>query len=201
MFYEFCIRLAYVLLHVLYRIEVKGRENLQKCEGTRFIICPNHVHIFDPAFVAITRVGRKGLLIMAKAELFKNRFASAVLRGVGALPVERGKGDTGTIDYMKNELIAGRPLLLFPEGTRGDDDKMLPLKSGAFFIAESTKATILPCHIKYQKRKGIRAFGKVRLVFGEPMTAKDMGLSLENKATIRAAKKELTARIQRLSEV
>lgn len=81
--------LAIPLFKLLFHYRVKGKENLPK-DGA-FIVCPNHLSNADPMLVSVTQ--KRQIYYMAKAELFKNPFASAVIRELGAFPVDRGAGD------------------------------------------------------------------------------------------------------------
>ncbi len=195
MFYKIIVRIANFLAILLYDIEVNGIENLRRCEGKPFIICPNHVFILDPVFIVIQRYKQKRAVIMAKAELFKIKIFAWMFRNVGAVAVERGKGDTSIIEFVQNEIKNGHPALIFPEGTRSKTGELLPLKAGALFVAASTNATILPCYIRYEKTKGARMFAKVTVTFDTPLTPEILALNPEDKATFRAAKNLLKERL------
>lgn len=199
MLYKILLPTVWLLTKILYRIRVVGAERLSSAEGSGFIICGNHQHIFDPIFIAVQRMFRPRLLVIGKAELFKNFFTNWLFRQVGAVPVERGKGDKGVIDVMQSELLKGRPLLLFPEGTRSKTGKMLPLKSGAVLISNTTGCPILPCRIIFPGGK-LWLFGRVTLIFGELIYPDELNIDIQHKATIRAAKALLAQRIQSLGE-
>ena len=67
---------------------------------------------------------------------------------------------------------AGETLLIFPEGTREKEGKLLPPKSGLFVIAAEAGVDVVPCRIFYDTPDGrMHLFCKVRVIYGEPMPA------------------------------
>ena len=67
-----------------------------------FIIASNHLSYSDPVLLGLSQKKRR-LFFMAKAELFKNKFFGALIRALGAFPVERGAGD-GAADRKSTRL-------------------------------------------------------------------------------------------------
>ncbi len=201
MFYWFIYTAAMLLAHLLFRIKVSGKEHLNACEGQKFIICSNHIHFIDPVIVAVQRFARRRAVIIAKVELFKHPLASWFFHKLNVVPVDRGKGDTDTLDEVQRKMEEGSPLLIFPEGTRSKDGKLLPLKSGALFIAAATGATIVPCSVSLCGKKRLRPFiGKYHIRFGEPLTPQMLGMDPENRRTFRAAKQKLTQTLMDLAD-
>jgi 1-acyl-sn-glycerol-3-phosphate acyltransferase len=78
---------------------------------------------------------------VAAADYFmRNRFlAWFALKVIGIIPLDR-KGDTARdalFAACEQALAAGQILLLFPEGGRGDPERLQPLKRGIFYLAKS----------------------------------------------------------------
>ena len=66
----------------------------------------------------------------------------------------------------------GKTLLIFPEGTREKEGKLLPPKSGLFVIAAGAGVDVVPCRILYDTPDGkMHLFCRVRVIYGEPMPA------------------------------
>ena len=94
---------------------------------------------------------------------------------MGAVSIERGKGDTTTVEKLTNECKNGTGIMIFPEGTRTKTGKLGVIKSGAFVIAAAAGADMLPVRIIYGTKDGrLHLFCKVRIVFGEPIPAADL---------------------------
>ena len=154
--YWILLPIVWVLAHILFRFEVIGRENLKAVrDGRAYVIAPNHIANLDPVLIAITIFDWKRLRILAKEELFKNPLAGWFLRCMGAVSIERGKGDTTTVEKLTNECKNGTGIMIFPEGTRTKTGKLGVIKSGAFVIAAASGADMLP----------------VRIIYGPPRTA------------------------------
>ena len=167
---------AFVSINLLFRFEVIGRENLKAVrDGRAYVIAPNHIANLDPVLIAITIFDWKRLRILAKEELFKNPLAGWFLRCMGAVSIERGKGDTTTVEKLTNECKNGTGIMIFPEGTRTKTGKLGVIKSGALVIAAAAGADMLPVRIIYGTKDGrLHLFCKLRIVFGEPIPAADL---------------------------
>ena len=140
--YYILVPLAWLVFHIGFRVRCEGRENLKKIGTKGCIIAPNHISAIDPVFVVITRFWGQRMTVFAKKELFEI-----------------------------NPFLGGT-LLLFPEGTREQENKFLPLKSGLFVIAAAANVDVVPCRIYYDTPDGkMKLFCKVRVIFGEPMPA------------------------------
>lgn len=174
--YWILLPIVWVLEHIIWRFEIIGRENLKEVrDGRAYVIAANHIANLDPVFIATTVFDWGRLRILAKEELFKNPLAGWFLRSMGALAIERGKGDTVTLEKLTNDCKNGRGVLIFPEGTRTKTGKLGVLKSGAFVIAASAGADMLPCRIIYGTKDGrLHPFCKIRIVFGKPIPAADL---------------------------
>ena len=78
-----------------------------------------------------------------------------------------------TVEKCRN----GETLLIFPEGTREKDGKLLPPKSGLFVIAAGAGVDVVPCRILYDTPDGkMHLFCKVRVIYGEPMPAEQFAM-------------------------
>jgi len=156
MLYRFAVRLIRIFAHVFYRFEVTGREHVPD-EGA-VILCSNHIHTFDCLLLAIFT--KRQIFYMAKKELFENRLIGALLRRVGAFPVDRGNTDLKAFRHTMEVLKSGKALGIFSQGTRTQDFDNV--KSGVGMFALKSGAPIVPVGIKGT----YRIFSRVRLSFG-----------------------------------
>ena len=200
--YWILLPIVWVLAHILFRFEVIGRENLKAVrDGRAYVIAPNHIANLDPVLIAITIFDWKRLRILAKEELFKNPLAGWFLRCMGAVSIERGKGDTTTVEKLTNECKNGMGIMIFPEGTRTKTGKLGVIKSGAFVIAAAAGADMLPVRIIYGTTDGrLHLFCKVRIVFGEPIPAADLQIRDQSHkmAELRRMKNRLRDELEQL---
>jgi 1-acyl-sn-glycerol-3-phosphate acyltransferase len=136
-----------VLIHILVFFfagwEVKGKENVP-ARGPLVIVC-NHLHIADPPIVAASI--KLKTVIMAKDELWHNRWSRYWVENFGAFPVRRGSFDRDAIKRAEYWLKQGVSLIMFPEGTRSNDAQLQPAFPGAALIALRLGIPILPVSI------------------------------------------------------
>ena len=171
--YYILLPLAWLVFHIGFRVECVGRENLKKVQTGGCILAPNHISAIDPVFVVITRFWGKRMVVFAKKELFEiNALLTWFFRCMGALCVRGTRDELETIDKTVEVCKNGGTLLIFPEGTREKEGKLLPPKSGLFVIAAQAAVDVVPVRILYDTPDGkMRLFCKVKVIYGEPMPA------------------------------
>lgn len=158
-FYHFARFLANIIFRIIFRIKVKGKENIPK-EG-RLVLCSNHISNLDPIILGITIP--RPIAFMAKKELYENKLLSKIIYGLGAFPVDRKGSDISAIKtslrVLKNEKILG----IFPEGTRVHEMNLKNVKSGISLISIKGKSPIIPVFIESK----YKLFSKVTVTIGE----------------------------------
>ena len=192
--YYILLPLAWLVFHIGFRVECVGRENLKKVQTGGCILAPNHVSAIDPVFVVITRFWGKRMVVFAKKELFEiNALLTWFFRCMGALCVRGTRDELETIDKTVEACKNGGTLLIFPEGTREKEGKLLPPKSGLFVIAAQAAVDVVPVRILYDTPDGkMRLFCKVKVIYGEPMPAAQFAMeSRRDLKTLRANQQAL----------
>ena len=192
--YYILLPLAWIVFHIGFRVECIGRENLKKVRTSGCIIAPNHVSAIDPVFVVITRFWGRRMVVFAKKELFEiNVLLTWFLRWMGALCVRGTREELDVIDQTVEACRNGGTLLIFPEGTREKEGKLLQPKSGLFVIAAQAAVDVVPVRILYDTPDGrMKLFCKVKVVYGEPMPAAQFAMeSRRDLKTLRANKQAL----------
>ena len=192
--YYILLPLAWIVFHIGFRVECIGRENLKKVRTNGCIIAPNHVSAIDPVFVVITRFWGRRMVVFAKKELFEiNVLLTWFFRWMGALCVRGTREELDVIDQTVEACRNGGTLLIFPEGTREKEGKLLQPKSGLFVIAAQAAVDVVPVRILYDTPDGrMKLFCKVKVVYGEPMPAAQFAMeSRRDPKTLRANKQAL----------
>ncbi len=192
MFYQIGRVIMRIITHVLYHVEVRGKEKLPLDRG--YVVCSNHRSNFDPIFLGIHT--KPQLNFMAKVELFHNPIVRIVLRGLGAFPVSRGKGDTSAIDHAVDLIREGKVLAMFPEGTRSKDGKPLRPKSGAAVVAAQTKADIVPAAIYFTGKLHFRS--RVVVSFGDLVPNEKLHITGKSPREIKEASNLIMGEIVKL---
>ncbi|NLK70664.1 MAG: 1-acyl-sn-glycerol-3-phosphate acyltransferase [Clostridiales bacterium] len=157
-----------LIYKIVYNLSYEGVENIPK-EGGR-IYASNHRSYADPVLISLPV--RKRFAYMAKEELFKNPFFSALIRFMGAFPVVRGSGDMKVIDEAIARLNKGRNLVIFPEGTRSKDGRVGRGKTGVALIAAKANVDVIPVAIVFEGKLKFRK--KVVVKYGKPISASQL---------------------------
>ena len=192
--YYILLPLAWLVFHIGFRVHTVGRENLRKVQTKGCIIAPNHVSAIDPVFIVISRFWGRRMLVFAKKELFEiNALLTWFFRCSGALCVRGTKEVLEIIDRTVEACRAGETLLIFPEGTREKEGRLLPPKSGLFVIAAQAGVDVVPVRIRYDTPDGkMRLFCRVNVIYGEPMPAAQFAMeSRRDMKVLRANKQAL----------
>ena len=126
---------------------VRGLENVPASGA--YIVVSNHTSNLDPPFVgaAIGRHTGRPIHFMAKQEIFHWPLIGWLARGSGVFFVRRGEGDRAAQRIALEHLAAGRPIGIFPEGTRSRDGILSEAKPGVALLAMRSGATLIPVGI------------------------------------------------------
>ena len=193
-FVKVIVAIVSAIIKVLFRVKIEGAENLPSDRG--YVCCSNHISFIDPVFYIVKT--KKRICYMAKAELFKNKFASWLFKKVGAFPVDRKGSDTGSVTHAINIVKTGGILGIFPEGTRSKDGKPAKAKSGAAYIANATGADVVPMAIVVKEK--VKIFCKVRLIIGKPIPHSEIHFEGTDRKGLRAASTRIMQEIVTLWE-
>ncbi|MBM3216901.1 1-acyl-sn-glycerol-3-phosphate acyltransferase [Candidatus Poribacteria bacterium] len=140
--YRLGYRLAYALMLPLCRPQITGTEHVPK--SGPFLAAANHTSYLDPILIGC--VFPRELNYMAKETLFRAP-ADWLLRSVNAFPVKRWSADVGALRHALRVLKEDRPVLLFPEGTRGTGAEFLAARKGVGFLAVRSQAPVIPVYV------------------------------------------------------
>jgi len=168
MLYSLLRSLAVFLLKLLFRIEVKGRENIPS-KGP-FIIASNHLSNIDPVVLGVAC--RRKLNFLAKEELFKIPLFSSLILQLGALPLKREGVGVSALKESIKKLREAKGLVIFPEGTRLKSKKKI--YEGIGFLVNKAKVQVIPAKIYNTDRvlppgKFLPSFKKIKVCFGQPL--------------------------------
>ncbi len=132
-----------ILFRTLFRIEVKGIDNLNKA-GPNVIIALNHVSFLD-AGLAMSLRNRKPVFAI-DVGIAKLWWVRPFVKLTNALPLDPMKpmAVRSLIDAVK----AGNALIIFPEGRITVTGSLMKVYDGAAMIADKADAEIVPVRIE-----------------------------------------------------
>ena len=158
---------------IIYRPKIVGKENLPKEGGA--LLCPNHVSNLDAA--VIVAMFQRKVNVLAKEELFKNKFLCWIADLFGIYPVKRGTADMQAIKVSLKILKHDGLLLIFPEGTRNGMAKEVKPKNGAVLIAGTAQKPIIPIGIQ----GSFKPFTRVIVNIGKPIDYTNLKEEIKDK--------------------
>lgn len=184
--------LVYIFNLVVFRVEKNGEENIK--EKGAYLICANHRSNWD-APILVSNLKRK-VYVMAKAELFKNKFIKWFGRKCCVFPVKRGMRDIESIKYSLNLLKDGEILVIFPEGTRNGMEKNGKAQNGVAYMTIRTGVPVIPVGIQGE----MKPFKKVKLNIGEPLDFSQYKTNKPEKEILDKVSKEIMDNIIMLTK-
>lgn len=199
--YGFCHYILNSVQEAFFRGEIVGLENLPADGG--FLLASNHASHLDPPFVGAVLPHQ--LAFFARKSLWKPGLPAWWLDSVGAIPVERDSADLAAIKRVISTLRGGRPIVLFPEGTRSLDGQLQPAKPGVGMIVCKTRVPVVPCrifnsHVAFGRRGGLRPGTPIHIVYGKPLHPEDYDHPADGKERYQRASERIMAAIAALEE-
>ena len=128
------------------RVRVQGVEYIQP--GRSCVFMSNHQGAFDiPVLLCHLLVQFRWI---AKAELFKIPIFGRGMRGAGYISIDRTNRKSAFLSLTRaaKSIRNGTSVLVFPEGTRSPDGKLLPFKKGGFVLAVDAGVPIIPIIVR-----------------------------------------------------
>jgi acyl-[acyl-carrier-protein]-phospholipid O-acyltransferase/long-chain-fatty-acid--[acyl-carrier-protein] ligase len=132
-----------IIYRALFRIEVKGLDNLHKA-GPNVIIALNHVSFLD-AGLALSLRSRKPVFAI-DVNIAKHWWVKPFLKLSHAIPLDPTK-PMGTRTLI-NAVKGGEALVIFPEGRITVTGSLMKIYDGAALIADKSDAEIVPVRIE-----------------------------------------------------
>ncbi len=131
----------YTWLNPLWPVTVRGRERVDR--RATYVMVANHLSLLD--ILVLFRLFRHFKWV-SKVENFKVPLIGWNMRLNGYIPLKRG--DRASVVEMlarcDQTLRSGSSIMMFPEGTRSKDGRLLAFKPGAFELAIRLGLPILP---------------------------------------------------------
>ena len=181
--------IAKAIFYIYLDVSFEGLENVPKVGS--------HRSYTDPILISIKP--KVMFSFMAKEELFKqNKIFAIIIRLFGAFPVTRGSGGAEAIETSLVRLNKGYNLVIFPEGTRSKDGKVLKGKTGVALVAAIAQVPVIPTGIVFEGKIKFRR--KVTVKFGKPIIPSEIGVDDCSSKKLKILKNEIMSSITELVE-
>ena len=179
-------RIYFLLYH---RVSIKGLPRLKKFLADRggkpVILAANHESYLDPPLIGM--LFPNPIRFIAGDWLFEVPILRTLIPALGAVPVSPQNKNLAasllrdTMGFINN----GYSVLIFPEGERTPDGKLLPLEGGTALIASKTQAPIIPVWVDtfeaYPHFKRFPRPWRVAVEFGEPILPETLPAGMPEK--------------------
>ena len=153
-------------------VKIEGREKLDSKQS--YVFLANHQGYFDIFLIYgylvhnfkwmmkeyLKKMPFVGFACMASRQIFVGDSISSIGRAVA---------------QARETLRGGMSMVIFPEGTRSFDGKMVPFKRGAFMLANEIGLPIVPITINgsfdvFSRKAKIVSWGRLSLTIHDPIT-------------------------------
>jgi len=160
------------------RVETVGLDQFDHSRS--YIFMTNHVSNLDPP-IQVPLIPRR-TSVMVKKELFKMPILGTTMRMGDLVPVDRGNREAGieAVNAAKAVVQQGLNMIIYVEGKRSFDGKLLPFKKGPFYLAVECGVPVIPMtivgtHYAMPKARFAIKPGVAKVIFHPPIEPKDFG--------------------------
>jgi 1-acyl-sn-glycerol-3-phosphate acyltransferase len=127
-------------------VDVEGMDRV--AGGQPAVFVANHQSLFDPPALFLTVPGK--LRVIAKRSLFLVPIFGQALWAAGVIPINRRdrQSSIASMTRAAERIRSGLSVLVFAEGTRSPDGRLLPFKKGAFVLALQAGVPVHPVLVR-----------------------------------------------------
>jgi 1-acyl-sn-glycerol-3-phosphate acyltransferase len=160
------------------RVETIGLDRFDHSRS--YIFMTNHVSNLDPP-IQVPLIPRR-TSVMVKKELFKTPILGTAMRMGDLVPVDRGNREAGieAVNAARAVVNKGLNMIIYVEGKRSFDGKLLPFKKGPFYLAAECAVPVIPMtivgtHYAMPKARFAIKPATIQVIFHPPIEPKDFG--------------------------
>jgi len=144
MFYTLAKLICKYFLWLLGKPFIAGQANIPRTGPA--IVVANHISLLDG--LLLLAFWPRRVTFLSAAYLFKMPVVGAILRTIGAIPVQNEGSELAGIRRALRVLQEEGTLAFFPEGHIGAGDELCPFQTGWAYLALKAGAPVLPVAIK-----------------------------------------------------
>ena len=186
------------------KFDFQGQEKLPDQSHGGAVLAMNHISYLDFALVGTAALPMKRYVrFMAKKEIFANKLAGPLMRGMHHISVDRSNGSASLVAALR-ALRDGEIIGIFPEGTISVSFEIKELKSGAVRLAQGAGVPVIPTIIWGSQRlwtkkvkRNLRQRGiPISVTFGEPIYFEKNSDVEAGEAILRSAMLKMLHEVQ-----
>lgn len=191
--FHFCQIIATPFVRMFFPTKFIGKKNIPK---GACIMVSNHTSNMDAVNLATHTWEKKHYL--AKKELFKSKFVGFFLKNWGGISIDREGNDLSAIKESLKILKNGKKLVIFPEGTRNNNENMElgEVKQGAAMLAIKAKVPVVPMFVL----KKPKVWRRNKVFVGQPFELSDFYGKKLSAEEMEKASKIIEDKINQLRE-
>jgi 1-acyl-sn-glycerol-3-phosphate acyltransferase len=186
------------------KFDFQGQENLPDQSHGGAVLAMNHISYLDFALVGTAALPMKRYVrFMAKKEIFANKLAGPLMRGMHHISVDRANGSASFVQALR-ALRDGEIIGIFPEGTISVSFEIKELKTGVVRLAQGAEVPVIPTIVwgsqriwtKKVKRDLRRKGVPVSVTFGAPIYFEKGGDVEAGEALLRSTMVKMLHEVQ-----
>ena len=162
---------ARIYFLIFFRMRIYGKKNLPKGAA---LLAANHASFLDPPLIG-SSLWPHVPFFLARDTLFQWNVLAWILRQCRSLPIKRGQGNAALFRQVMKLTSEGKQVMLFPEGTRTEDGKLMHALPGIGLLVQKANCQVVPMYIYGTfdawgpAVKRPKPWGKFALVVGTPV--------------------------------
>ncbi|PYS42472.1 MAG: hypothetical protein DMG14_03855 [Acidobacteria bacterium] len=182
------MRTLKLLTRVSFRLRYFGLEKLPRTMP--FLLCPNHESFLDGPLLAsiLPRQVIYNMFILGYSDYWEGAFSRRLAELCKIVAIDPNVNLIRAMQAGAVGIKQGRPVLIFPEGTRSIDGHVAEFKKGAAILAYELGVPIVPVGIRGTfeawPRAGSFRFRPLEFHFGEPIDPRAFGSAPDSYTAI-----------------
>ena len=192
------ILIAWILFWLGVRLHVEGKENIPKW-GKKVCYIANHQSMMD---IPVLYGAGMWCGLVAKEELFRIPLLHGLLSVLKCVAIDRSSLRASLKSILKGveQIEAGYPMGIFPEGTRSKTGEIAEMKAGAFKMATKPHALVVPVAMK-NTRNTLEAIDSFRIVHVYVKIMKPIDTSLLSEEELKTLHSDVENEIREAYKV
>lgn len=106
------------------------------------VIISNHTSFLDSLTLSMVSAN---IIFLVNDWVYNSPVFGKIVKMAGFYPVSQGVD--GSVEHLREKVEQGYSLMVFPEGTRSEDNTIKRFHKGAFYLAEQFELDILPIYV------------------------------------------------------